>query len=654
MSIEEAAPLLGKALGPYRIVRLLGQGGAGTVYVAEHEVIGRKVALKVLSGETALDEDAVSRFFTEARAVNQIRHPNIVAVTDFGTSDGTPYLVMELLDGETLGQRLDRARFLDPCTSIHIARQVASALGAAHERGMVHRDVKPANIFLGQHPDYPDFVKVLDFGIAKLMRQDEENSLRTQVGTLMGTPAYMSPEQCLADSTLDHRSDIYSLGVVVFLMVTGRLPFEEDQLGRLILAHVNRMPPDPSSLNREVSRDLSARILKALEKDPDKRHASMKEFRVALDTVVVGGPQALTPALGIPILMDMTGPPDDGAVTALARDTKSGPTLIHGRVGKSKVARGPVVLRPTSPIGASEAGTEANHEEIVFARLVNLVSDRLAAGKLELPEPPPGSDDCLDAANRADMNFGMLAKHVEKSTRLASQILRLVNSSAFPIRSPATSLEQAIARLGYLGLREAIIEFAVRPVVESHDPRIMASFRRPWPRALAVANLAERLAKELGETDLGHSMYLAGLVHEVGGPLVAKFLIAVENQTTGSHGARWMTDKVWRRVTDATFRSVSVAVARKWRLPAVSLQAIEDASAWAIGSGRSPGTLLRMALALAENNGFWLRRGDLDDVATRVADGRGHAALDEKTEQRVTHALKEHVALMSGIRGGVG
>jgi serine/threonine-protein kinase len=276
--------LVGVTLGSYKVGSLLGQGGMGSVYLAEHQLIGRQVAIKVLDPQVAGHPDIVSRFFVEARAVNEIRHPNIVEVTDLGLHGGQPYIVMEYLRGETLESRLARGR-LSEVETVRIARQVASALGAAHERGMVHRDLKPANIMLTDHPDYPDFVKVLDFGIAKLLGAAQTPAgHHTEVGTLLGTPAFMSPEQCLGDMQLDHRSDIYSLGVILFLMLAGRLPFEDEAIGRLILAHVHQPAPPLSLVAPHVSPVLTNLVARTLAKNPADRFPTMHALRTALDT----------------------------------------------------------------------------------------------------------------------------------------------------------------------------------------------------------------------------------------------------------------------------------------------------------------------------------------------------------------------------------
>jgi serine/threonine-protein kinase len=207
--------LTGKRVGNYVIKARLGGGGMGTVYLCEHPLLGRKVALKVLHEEHSRDPETVDRFFHEAKAANDIGHPNIVEVHDFGTvpsPDGPPlvYLIMELLDGRSLAAALPDLTIQD---SIHVARQCCRALAASHAKGIVHRDMKPDNIFLVRRDSDPMFVKIVDFGIAKLMRPGEGG--RTRMGVVIGTPSYMSPEQCEGMGRVDQRADIYSLGVVL-------------------------------------------------------------------------------------------------------------------------------------------------------------------------------------------------------------------------------------------------------------------------------------------------------------------------------------------------------------------------------------------------------------------------------------------------------
>ncbi|HTB60045.1 MAG TPA: serine/threonine-protein kinase [Polyangia bacterium] len=285
-------------LGPYRLLGELGEGGTGRVFRAEHTSIGRTVAIKILNAKVAGDPEVKSRFFMEARIVNEIHHPNIVEVTDFGTATGRPFIVMEYLQGQTLTRRVDQDGALPEATAIRIARQIASALRAVHDRGFVHRDLKPDNIFLSNHLGYPDFVKILDFGIAKFVGRDESPSHHTQTGTVLGTPAYMSPEQCLGDVALDLRTDIYSLGVVLFQMVTGLPPFQAEGVGRLMLAQIQDAPPRAG-----VSRGLDAIIARALAKQPSARFASMRDMRDALDALkpsrARGIPKLVPPAIAL-------------------------------------------------------------------------------------------------------------------------------------------------------------------------------------------------------------------------------------------------------------------------------------------------------------------------------------------------------------------
>jgi serine/threonine-protein kinase len=208
----ELGSLTGHVLGSYRLVTELGQGGMGTVYYAEHVSLPRRAAVKILGADIARDPVLVERFFDEARAANRIRHPGIVDVFDLGTAHGLHFLVMEFLEGETLGARLERVKRLSPRDVVELFDDVADALAAAHERGIVHRDLKPENIFLA-HGAAGEVVKVLDFGIAKLIGHADVR--RTSAGLVLGTPAYMSPEQCVGAADLDGRSDIYSLGVVI-------------------------------------------------------------------------------------------------------------------------------------------------------------------------------------------------------------------------------------------------------------------------------------------------------------------------------------------------------------------------------------------------------------------------------------------------------
>ncbi|HZL20237.1 MAG TPA: protein kinase [Polyangia bacterium] len=298
--------MIGEQFGNYRAVSLLGEGGMGAVYLAEHPGIGRRVAVKVLHKNYIRDEGLLTRFLNEARAANAIRHPNIIEILDSGTiADGTPFLVMELLEGESLGTRLRRVGALAIPTAVEFAYQTASALGAAHKKGIVHRDLKPDNLFVIPDPHEPERerIKVLDFGIAKLQQGSTGDSVKTRTGTLMGTPIYMSPEQCRGTRAVDHRSDIYSLGIIFFEMLVGQPPFVSEGFGELVNMHLNVAAPAPSSQRADISPAIDAVVARMLAKNPDDRFPNMAQVQAALKAsggtqFVVRGAVPSSPELG--------------------------------------------------------------------------------------------------------------------------------------------------------------------------------------------------------------------------------------------------------------------------------------------------------------------------------------------------------------------
>jgi eukaryotic-like serine/threonine-protein kinase len=280
------ASLIGATIGNYKVVAKLGEGGMGAVYLAEHPLIGKKVALKVLHEEYAANQEVVSRFFNEAKAVNDIGHPNIVDIIDYGvvqtqTGPGFVYFIMEYLHGAALADVIRRESPLPPERALHIAAQIADCLAASHAKGIIHRDLKPDNVFLIPRPRETDFVKVLDFGIAKLTGNDGKSS-RTRTGIVMGTPAYMSPEQCEGRGNIDHRTDIYALGILLYEMITGKVPFSGDGYGEVLVQHLTKIPERPSTIRGVIPPHVEAVVMKALEKKPADRFQSMEQFLGAL------------------------------------------------------------------------------------------------------------------------------------------------------------------------------------------------------------------------------------------------------------------------------------------------------------------------------------------------------------------------------------
>jgi tRNA A-37 threonylcarbamoyl transferase component Bud32 len=280
--------MVDQTIGAYRIIEPIGEGGMGAVYLAQHERLGRKAAVKVLKPELSRDKEMLRRFFNEARASALVEHPGIVAVHDVGElAGGSAYLIMEYLDGETLADRMRRDGALPLEVILSIGWQVACALGAAHYKGIVHRDLKPANIMLVA--DYAVRsgwrAKILDFGIAKLSQEKTGNTLSHQV---FGTPTYMSPEQLRSAARVDHRTDIYALGCILFEMACGRPPFNGEGLGGVVAGHMTEAPPSPRTLVPAVPAALEQCILRALAKEPDARQQRMSELARELDAVFAG------------------------------------------------------------------------------------------------------------------------------------------------------------------------------------------------------------------------------------------------------------------------------------------------------------------------------------------------------------------------------
>ena len=276
---EGRDPLVGQVVAErFRVVRRLGSGGMGTVYEAEHTFIKKRVALKLLRGEITSNPEAVARFQREALAASTIGHENIVAIDDFGRlPDGQVYLTMEYLDGEPLNAVIARSPMPVPQV-LDVAMQVCDGLAVAHEAGIVHRDMKPENLFL---VDGLSRVKILDFGIAKVSSSEKDTNL-TKTGAVFGTPNYMSPEQALGRK-VDHRTDIYSLGVILYEMLCGQVPFQSESFLAVLTQHVTATPAPPSEVaTRPFPDELEQVVLRAMAKDEQERFESVRELRAAL------------------------------------------------------------------------------------------------------------------------------------------------------------------------------------------------------------------------------------------------------------------------------------------------------------------------------------------------------------------------------------
>jgi serine/threonine-protein kinase len=275
----------------YRVISKLGEGGMGVVYLAEHVFIEKRVALKVLSEDFARKADLVARFMQEAKAASKIGHENIVDITDFGeTASGSVFFAMEYLEGKDLAAHIRDGGAMPFARARFIMNQICRALGAAHGKGIIHRDMKPENVYLVTREGKPDFVKVLDFGIAKMSSLDEGGSRLTRTGMIFGTPEYMSPEQARGDRP-DHRVDIYAAGCILYEMLTGDVPFHAETFMGVLTKHMFEAPVPPSQRmpGLSIPPAVEAAVMRALEKDRDKRFQTMKELALALEEADGGG-----------------------------------------------------------------------------------------------------------------------------------------------------------------------------------------------------------------------------------------------------------------------------------------------------------------------------------------------------------------------------
>ncbi len=348
MTTEDAA--IGTTVANYEIVECLGRGGMGAVYLAEHVTIQSLVAIKVLRGDHVSDPSVVKRFLDEARAVNRVGHPGIVQIHDCGTQEDLgAYLIMEYLQGTTLLQLFNDEGPLTPELTVRILGQAAAALAAAHEAGIIHRDIKPSNVHLIANADIIGGwqVKLLDFGVAKLV-EDDPLSADTRTGTVLGSPQFMSPEQCLDSKKVDGRTDIFALGVIGYLMLTGKLPFPGESLGKVITAHLDTTPEPVRQLRPEVPEALERALARALARDREDRFDTVAAFGEAVRAVV------LPPAV---VAAPPSAPPVAARPAKSSADTLDPGTEIH---------RGSMEeLLGTSPGAATEEQQGADEEPFV-------------------------------------------------------------------------------------------------------------------------------------------------------------------------------------------------------------------------------------------------------------------------------------------------
>ena len=372
--MQSTADLLGKSFGKYRLVEEIGTGAMATVFKAYQDDLERWVAVKVLHYQ---EHKALIRFEREAKAIALLRHRNILIVHEYGQEESWPYIVMEYVEGGTLSNRLSDEP-VNWTQTVNLLIPVADALHHAHQNNIIHRDVKPSNILLPQ----PDWPLLADFGLVKLPQRQQETITRT--GMSLGTPAYVAPEQARGVE-VDYRADMYALGVILFEMVTGRLPFIYTNPNKMLLAHISEQVPLPSQFNPNCPPTLETVILKALEKSPDKRFSNMAEMMGALQNVLASTlPQPVTKPETAPFPEEL--PPQENAKQLNAVDTLPDPIPLPSTGGQARILitdknitlnvpekddvligrahRNALVDIDLGPYGAAEVGVSRDHARL--------------------------------------------------------------------------------------------------------------------------------------------------------------------------------------------------------------------------------------------------------------------------------------------------
>ncbi len=402
---ESRDPLIDTTVaGRYKLIGVLGRGGMGKVYLGEHIAIRKRVAIKILHQAYCERPALVKRFLIEARAATSIAHENVIEITDFGETDtGAAFFVMELLEGEELGVMLRRERVLPWSRVSRILYQICRALEAAHDKGIVHRDMKPANCFLIQRSGIDDFVKLLDFGIAKVVQSEDPDSIGglTEAGAVIGTPEFMAPEQ-IQGAPVDKRMDIYAVGCIAYRMLTGHLPFRDNtSYGTMTLqVHADPVPPRDRNPEANIPEPVEALVLRALEKNPDDRFQSMGDMIAAIEQICsveaslnAEASQMLrvTTSASMPAVdLGRTEPQEDSSASTSAPPTPVPGGHVYDPLEDAMTSQLDAMPKDAEPIVVP--GTMNKKQRLIITALVGLVSILLLlvifSGDDE-PEPEP-------------------------------------------------------------------------------------------------------------------------------------------------------------------------------------------------------------------------------------------------------------------------
>ena len=599
--------MIGKLIGGYRVVTELGSGPTGTVFYAEHPMIGRRAAIKILAPDLG-EGPRLDRFLTHLKIVSGIRHPNIVDVLDVGRMPDPAYpngsreltfVVMELLEGETLGERLERNEQIDEAIAVRLLVQIASALGAAHDRGLSHDALKPENVFITNSVDYPNFVKVLDFG-ATMLRPTE--------GVTFAAPPYLAPE-LLMGGAANPATDMYALGVLGYHMLVGSPPWKR--------AH-ERMRPDerplppmpPHERQPIVSKAVSDVLMRALAYDPDDRWPGMRELRRALERASAPYGQGL-----------------------------------------------PASAAPPQPAAAPPATADAQRTERVQAKAVgktlsSIILRRINDNRLQLPSMPLVALKALDVLRDPNATFADIARIIEPDPVIAARMLRVVNSAAYSRMDPVKTLEKAVSQIGVKPMRILLVELAACQVFTSRSPGIRQTFQKIWDHCLAVAMLSRDLAGSLKTRVDPDVAYLAGLMHDIGKPIVAGLLLEAERKLLEELDVPFMTETLWRKTVAESHRGVGAMVATSWKLPPMIADAILHCDAYDQDSGPNAcSNIVRFANTLAKREGIYVGDVGGDELIAAILQGRAVLGVDDATEAGLIATIRDRAGNAAEDRG---
>jgi len=592
------------------------------VYYAEHPLIGRRAAIKVLASDLG-EGPRLERFLTHLKVVSSIRHPNIVDVLDVGRmpdpafpngSREVTFVVMEMLEGETLGERLERLEQLDETSAVRLLVQIASALGAAHDRGLSHDSLKPENVFVMNSVDYPDFVKMLDFGAT---------TLRSVESLAFSPSPYLAPE-LLMGGDANPATDMYALGVLGYHMLVGSPPWRRAH-ERLRPDERPRPPMPPHERRPGLSKAVSDVLMRALAHDPDERWPGMRELRRALE-------RTLAP-LAQPVPADFAFPP---------------PALPPPALPPLAVA---------TPRGAEAARTERVQAKLVGKTLSGIILRRINENRLQLPSMPLVALKALDVLSDHNATFADIARILEPDPVIAARVLRVVNSAAYSRMDPVKTLEKAVSQIGVKPMRILLVELAACQVFTSRSSGIRQTFKQIWEHCLAVAMLSRDLASGLPTRVDPDVAYLAGLMHDIGKPIVAGLLLEAERKLIEELDVPFMTESLWRKTVAESHRSVGAVVAASWKLPPAIADAILHCDTYDQDGGpHACANIVRFANTLAKREGIYV--GDVGgaELVAAILQGRSVLGVDEATEAGLIATIRDRAGSAAedrtGRRGG--